>query len=489
MRLTVRLQFTILLTSIILINIASGVVIYFQLNHVHDMMLEVNNEWLPGTQAVAEMQSAARELRIDQAQHILSTEDAAMRQYEKEMKEDMTAFEEGEKKFVALGLSGEEESLNQRVDAGWKAYLQQSEPMLKMSQSNQNTEAAAAFKGDLSKTFEDMGAALIKLVDVENAGGDAAEVRGTQTYTQAMYILVGSVAVDGVMGMLMVGWIMRNLNTTLKGLAGEYRTSSEQVVSASRDTSEAVSSLVAASEETSTQSKLVLANTKEANVYVAAVAKAIDELNISIGDISKNVHETNQCVSDVVQQSDDTRKVVGDMAKAATQIGEVVQLITELAEQTNLLALNAAIEAARAGDSGRGFAVVADEVKKLAANTADATEKIREQIRNIQLVTEQCTNSLQRVTMSITKIQDNSSSVSAAIEEQSGVARQIADSVRDAADRVGKVESNMSGIEQASGDTSVAAQQVSDSAEHVNKAFADLKGKFDKEMKAMGIAS
>lgn len=182
-----------------------------------------------------------------------------------------------------------------------------------------------------------------------------------------------------------------------------------------------MSSLVAASEETSTQSKVVLSNTKEANTFVGAVATAIDELNISIGDISKSVHETNQCVSEVVQQSGDTRKVVGEMAKAATQIGEVVQLINELAEQTNLLALNAAIEAARAGDSGRGFAVVADEVKKLAANTSQATEKIRGQINNMQLVTEQCTDSLQRVTMSITKIQDNSTSVSAAIEEQSGV--------------------------------------------------------------------
>ena len=61
--------------------------------------------------------------------------------------------------------------------------------------------------------------------------------------------------------------------------------------------------------------------------------------------------------------------------------------------------------------------------------------------------------------------------------------------MRDAADRVGKVESNMSGIEQASGDTSVAAQQVSESAERVNQAFATLKGKFDDEMRTMGIVT
>ena len=59
-------------------------------------------------------------------------------------------------------------------------------------------------------------------------------------------------------------------------------------------------------------------------------------------------------------------------------------LINDIAESTNLLALNAAIEAARAGEAGKGFSVVAQEVGKLASNTKDSLEKVRNIVEKIK---------------------------------------------------------------------------------------------------------
>ena len=124
-----------------------------------------------------------------------------------------------------------------------------------------------------------------------------------------------------------------------------------------------------------------------------------------------------------VMTATETNSRVQKLADAAQKIGDVINLIQDIAEQTNLLALNATIEAARAGDAGKGFAVVATEVKNLAGQTANATEEISAQISGIQTATQNSVGVIKQITGTITEINQISTAISNAIQEQASAIR------------------------------------------------------------------
>jgi methyl-accepting chemotaxis protein len=181
-----------------------------------------------------------------------------------------------------------------------------------------------------------------------------------------------------------------------------------------------------------------------------------------------------------VSEADATNETVQGLAAAATKIGEVVNLINDIAGQTNLLALNATIEAARAGEAGKGFAVVAQEVKNLANQTAKATEEISAQIGAVQSETAGAVTAIERIRSIIGEVNDISTTISSAVEEQGVSTKEIARNVQEAARGTQDVNQNIENVSRAAGETGSAAGQVLTASQDMSRQAEGLRGEVDK---------
>lgn len=176
---------------------------------------------------------------------------------------------------------------------------------------------------------------------------------------------------------------------------------------------------------------------EQQRVETQQVAAAMSEMAATVQQIASNTAQAAEGSDEVDRQATHGRDVVVALANSVKSleheidasadvvrrtadetiaIEAVLDVIKDIAEQTNLLALNAAIEAARAGDQGRGFAVVASEVRSLAERTQNSTQKIRVMIDSLREGANESTTAMQRSRDQVSESVQHSSQACAAIE-------------------------------------------------------------------------
>ena len=139
-------------------------------------------------------------------------------------------------------------------------------------------------------------------------------------------------------------------------------------------------------------------NTKEISLKLKAnsgiISRKVEKGTEKINSMSEQMQTINQAVSAALT-------TVNELQSNIEEINNFLEGISQISEQTNMLSLNASIESARAGEQGKGFAVVADGVKKLATQSAQATDNITGIIKEIQSKTGLAVKTMERTTQEV----------------------------------------------------------------------------------------
>jgi methyl-accepting chemotaxis protein len=261
----------------------------------------------------------------------------------------------------------------------------------------------------------------------------------------------------------------RKLTELTQAFGADAEALARQVEQSLATVLDSVRVLITNAEETGQRSADVSSGATEASANIQTVSAASTELSAAINEISGQIDRAAAVSRQAVGEAEETNQRVVTLSSAAEEVGNVITLIQDIAEQTNLLALNATIEAARAGEMGKGFAVVASEVKNLANQTAKATDEIKSRIDEIQNETVSTADVIRGFGETIRQIDELSTAISAAIEEQGAATQEIARNVEEAAGNTDDISRLMGGVADAAAQTDTVAHDQQNAVADLNE--------------------
>lgn len=235
-KLTAKTQLRLVFLAIFVVLVGAALLVDHRMRVINEKSTETAENWMPSIVAVNAINTATSDYRAAEGLHILSTDEAAMDRYEKEMDRLIKEIADWRAKYKALISSEEERALYLSFSRKYDDYVEASKQTVALSRRNANEQAAAQLKAS-GRVFDDMSDELIKLVKLNTQGGEASSAEGDVVYADSQLMLYWMGGGMFVLGVVMVFVLERRI---FPGEAKQSRSRARELLSLHRRAPSAV---------------------------------------------------------------------------------------------------------------------------------------------------------------------------------------------------------------------------------------------------------
>jgi len=363
MRLTIKMKLAGAFAAVLAISMILGVVGVVKMSTVNEQSTVITENWMPSIDAIHRINTATADYRAQQYIHISSTDPVRMAAVEKDISATLDIIKSDRARYEPLISSDSERNIYNQFAGKYENYVREGERVLNLSRANQNEAAAQALLAS-KPLYDEMSTELVKLVDLNVAGGKAASDEGDKVFSEARSLFIALVIAGLVIGVIAALWISRTVTLGLRKVA----TAIEAVAIGDLDQEVTVT--------TNDEIKDLVDTVNRMTDNLKATASMADE--IANGDLTvqpKPLSDKDMLGLSLQSMVERLRGVVSDALSAADNVSSGSQELSATSEQ---MSQGATEQAAAAEQASASMEEMAANIKQNADNAAQ-TEKISRQ--------------------------------------------------------------------------------------------------------------
>ena len=346
MKLSVKLS--LMAGFLMALTIAIGLFSLVQMSKINDGTTDINQNWLPSTRYVLNLNVNTSDFRLAQVQLANSPEAQDRARYQARMEATLKDIEKNKSQYAPLIASAQERKAYEGFLREWQSYLDTSKDVIMLANKGQMEEARDLTRGQTRAIFEKTAAYLEDLVRINTEGSLAASKGCDDLYASAKLLVICLLVASVLAGTATAVVILRGTHKQLGKDPGELNTIALRVVDGDYNIDD---------------------GSPKAGVYesivamVAALKSHIDhakEESRKAQEAAEQAHEAQIVAEEATARAETARKE--GLLDAATQLEGVVNVIASASEE-----LSAQIEQSSQG---------AEQQAHRIADTATAVEEM-----------------------------------------------------------------------------------------------------------------